>query len=57
MNNKITLTAISFLANFIMAGFATQFGMLIEPIAAKFSADVNEVASIFSLLNGGALAG
>ncbi|MGL5391464.1 MAG: MFS transporter TsgA [Shewanella sp.] len=57
MNNKITLTAISFLANFIMAGFATQFGMLIEPIADKFSADVNEVASIFSLLNGGALAG
>lgn len=57
MNNKITLTAISFLANFIMAGFATQFGMLIEPIAEKFSANVNEVASIFSLLNGGALAG
>ncbi len=57
MNNKITLTAISFLANFIMAGFATQFGMLIEPIAEKFAANVNEVASIFSLLNGGALAG
>lgn len=57
MNNKITLTAISFLANFIMAGFATQFGMLIEPIAVKFSANVNDVASIFSLLNGGALAG
>lgn len=31
MKNKITLTAISFLANFIMAGFATQFGMLVEP--------------------------
>ncbi|NSM24138.1 MFS transporter TsgA [Shewanella sp. ZOR0012] len=57
MNNKITLTAISFLANFIMAGFATQFGMLIEPIADKFAANVNDVASIFSLLNGGALAG
>ncbi|HEW9977335.1 TPA: MFS transporter TsgA [Shewanella algae] len=57
MNNKITLTAISFLANFIMAGFASQFGMLIEPIATRFGADVNDVASIFSLLNGGALAG
>lgn len=57
MNNKITLTAISFLANFIMAGFATQFGMLVEPIANAFGANVNEVASIFSLLNGGALAG
>ncbi|MGI2260286.1 MFS transporter TsgA [Shewanella sp. GXUN23E] len=57
MNNKITLTAISFLANFIMAGFATQFGMLIDPIAQSFNADVNEVAAIFSLLNGGALAG
>ena len=57
MKNKITLTALSFLANFIMAGFATQFGMLIEPIATKFAANVNEVASIFSLLNGGALAG
>lgn len=57
MKNRITLTAISFLANFIMAGFATQFGMLIEPIANAHNADVNEVASIFSLLNGGALAG
>jgi len=57
MKNKISLTLLSFLANFIMAGFATQFGMLIEPIAEKFSANVNEVASIFSLLNGGALAG
>lgn len=57
MRNKISLTVLSFLANFIMAGFATQFGMLIEPIAEKFSANINEVASIFSLLNGGALAG
>ncbi len=57
MKNKISLTLLSFLANFIMAGFATQFGMLIEPIAEKFAANVNEVASIFSLLNGGALAG
>ncbi|AQS39252.1 Major Facilitator Superfamily transporter [Shewanella psychrophila] len=57
MKNKVSLTILSFLANFIMAGFATQFGMLIEPIASKFAANVNEVASIFSLLNGGALAG
>ncbi|MEZ9671377.1 MFS transporter TsgA [Vibrio lentus] len=57
MNNKMILTAISFLANFIMAGFATQFGMLVEPIANAFNANINEVASIFSLLNGGALAG
>ncbi|MBZ6067136.1 MFS transporter TsgA [Aeromonas schubertii] len=57
MKNRLSLTAISFLANFVMAGFATQFGMLIEPIAARFGADVNQVASIFSLLNGGALAG
>ncbi|HHP0469626.1 TPA: MFS transporter TsgA [Vibrio harveyi] len=57
MKNKITLTAISFLANFIMAGFATQFGMLVDPLANTFDANVNEVASIFSLLNGGALAG
>ncbi|KAB7696550.1 MFS transporter TsgA [Plesiomonas shigelloides] len=57
MKNKLSLTAISFLANFVMAGFATQFGMLIEPIAAKFAAPVNDVAAIFSLLNGGALAG
>lgn len=57
MKNKITLTAISFLANFIMAGFATQFGMLVEPIASSFSANINEIASIFSLLNGGALTG
>lgn len=57
MKNKMILTAISFLANFIMAGFATQFGMLVEPIANAFNANINEVASIFSLLNGGALAG
>ena len=49
MNNKMILTAISFLANFIMAGFATQFGMLVEPIANAFNANINEVASIFSL--------
>lgn len=57
MKNKIALTLISFLANFIMAGFASQFGMLIEPIAQQYNADINAVASIFSLLNGGALAG
>lgn len=57
MKDKIFLTAISFLANFIMAGFASQFGMLIEPIATEFNANVDQVASIFSLLNGGALAG
>lgn len=38
MKNKIALTLISFLANFIMAGFASQFGMLIEPIAVRYSA-------------------
>ncbi|WP_236763354.1 hypothetical protein [Aeromonas jandaei] len=53
MNNKLSLTAISFLANFVMAGFATQFGMLIDPIAAKFGADVNQVASIFSCSTAG----
>ena len=57
MKNKLSLTFISFLANFIMAGFASQFGMLIEPIAQSFNADVNNVAFIFSLLNGGALLG
>lgn len=57
MKNKLSLTLISFLANFIMAGFASQFGMLIEPIAQSFNADVNSVALIFSLLNGGALIG
>lgn len=57
MKNKISLTLISFLANFIMAGFASQFGMLIEPIAQYFNADVNSVAFIYSLLNGGALVG
>jgi len=57
MKNKLSLTLISFLANFIMAGFASQFGMLIEPIAEHYNADINSVASIFSLLNGGALAG
>lgn len=57
MKNKLLLTLISFLANFIMAGFASQFGMLIDPIAQYFNADVNKVAFIFSLLNGGALVG
>lgn len=52
MKNKLALTAISFLANFIMAGFASQFGMLIEPIANSYNADINAVASVFSLLNG-----
>ncbi|OCG13522.1 hypothetical protein A9G24_01770 [Gilliamella sp. App6-5] len=50
MKNKRSLTLISFLANFIMAGFASQFGMLIKPIAQCFKADINTVAFIFSLL-------
>nr|WP_202984971.1 hypothetical protein [Gilliamella sp. ESL0250] len=54
MKNKLSLTLISFLANFIIAGFTSQFGMLIKPIAQCFNADVNKVAFIFSLLNGGA---
>lgn len=57
MRNKLTLTALVFLANFVIAGFATQFGMLTEPIAKWFATDINRVASIFSLLNGGALSG
>ncbi|NUF27237.1 MFS transporter, TsgA protein [Gilliamella bombicola] len=57
MKHKLLLTLISFLANFIMAGFASQFGMLIEPIAQCFHADVSTIAFIFSLLNGGALVG
>ena len=57
MNNRLSLTAISFLANFIIAGFASQFGMLTEPIAKAFHAEIEYVASIFSLLNGGALVG
>ncbi|MBV7315299.1 MFS transporter TsgA [Shewanella sp. NIFS-20-20] len=57
MKHKISMTAISFLCNITMAGFATQFGMLIEPIATAFNASTTEVAVIFSLLNAGALAG
>lgn len=56
MKNKLALTAISFLANFIMAGFASQFGMLIEPIANSYNADINAVASVF-IIKWGALAG
>ncbi|OCG15344.1 hypothetical protein A9G47_12280 [Gilliamella sp. WF3-4] len=53
MKNKLSLTLIRFLTNFIRDGFASQFGMLIKPIAQSqcFNADVNTVAFIFSLLN------
>lgn len=57
MRNKLSLTLISLLANFIMAGFASQFGMLTEPIANVFHVDIEDITSIFSLLNGGALVG
>jgi MFS transporter, TsgA protein len=57
MKNKLALTFIALLANFILAGFATQFGMLIEPIATAYSVNVTDAAFAFSLLNCGALAG
>ena len=57
MKNKIALTLISFLANFIMAGGARQFWILIETISGRCSAGVCNFASIFSLLNGGGFAG
>lgn len=57
MRNKLSLTLISLLANFIMSGFASQFGMLTEPIANVFQVEIEDITSIFSLLNGGALAG
>lgn len=57
MKNKISLTVIALLANFILAGFATQFGLLIEPIASAYSVTVEAAAFGFSVLNGGALLG
>lgn len=57
MQNKLSLTLISLLANFIIAGFASQFGMLTDPIAKVFQVNIEDITSIFSLLNGGALAG
>lgn len=57
MKNKTFLTLIALLANFILAGYATQFGMLIEPLAATYAITVEHAAVGYSCLNGGALIG
>ncbi|WP_163931883.1 MFS transporter TsgA [Paraferrimonas sp. SM1919] len=54
---KHTLTLISLLINLLMAGFTTQFGMLIEPLSHAFSAQHTDIAPLFSVITGGALAG
>lgn len=56
-NNKLRLTAVCLLANFILAGFLVQVGLLTEPIATVFDIEITFVAKQFSFLYGGYLAG
>ncbi|MCF2947437.1 MFS transporter TsgA [Paraglaciecola aquimarina] len=55
--NKALLTLIAFMTYMVMSGLMTQIGVLISPLAEYLNVSVTKVASIFSLLTGGTLAG
>ena len=55
--NRLLLTAISLLANFILAGFIVQAGLITEPIAESMEISLVEATKQFTLLYGGYLAG
>ena len=55
--NRLLLTAICLLANFILAGFIVQTGLITEPIAESMGISLVEATKQFTLLYGGYLAG
>lgn len=57
LTNKIRLTAVSLLISFTLAGFGTQIGLLIKPMAEQFDVAVTMASTQFSWYLGGILAG
>ena len=55
--NTLLLTAICLLANFILAGFIVQAGLITEPIARAMDISLIEATKQFTMLYGGYLAG
>ena len=55
--NRLLLTAICLLANFILAGFIVQAGLITEPIAKSMGISLVEATKQFTLLYAGYLAG
>ena len=55
--NRIVLTAICLLANFILAGFIVQAGLITEPIAATMGISIVGATKQFTMLYGGYLVG
>ena len=55
--NKVSLTVLCLLISFTLAGYATQIGLLIKPIAEQFSVAVTVAARQFSWFLGGNLVG
>lgn len=57
MNNKISITLISFLAYFVMSGMLSSIGIITGPMASYFDLPVTEVTARFSWLTLGILVG
>ena len=55
--NKLFLTALSLLIPFVLAGFVSQIGILVKPIAEQFNVTVTTAAAQFSWFLGGVLVG
>jgi MFS transporter, TsgA protein len=55
--NKICLTVVSLLISFTLAGFGTQIGLLIKPMANQFNVALTVASSQFSWYLGGILLG
>lgn len=55
--NKILLTAVCLIANFILAGFIVQAGLITAPIASTMDISLVEATKQFTMLYGGYLAG
>ncbi|MEL6871032.1 MAG: MFS transporter TsgA, partial [Pseudomonadota bacterium] len=57
MNNKMRITAASFLAYFSMSAMLAPIGILSSPMASHFGIDVTDATESFSALTGGILIG
>lgn len=47
--NRLRLTAICLLANFVAAGFLMTMGLVTGPLSEQFDIDITVVSKLFSL--------
>ncbi len=57
LQSKLAPTIVAVLSYVVMAGFFTQSGIVLEPVAHHFGRAVTDTAGVFSYLVGGNLAG